>query len=49
MCRTNCKWKCAFSFGAGLIVASFFESGFGLFMIGVAVIILSFALKSSCC
>jgi len=45
----GCKWKCTFAFGSGLIIASFFESGFGLFMFGAAVIVLSFALKSCCC
>ncbi len=46
MCRNNCKWKCALFFGLGLIVSSFCEGGFALFLVGIAVIILSFALKA---
>ena len=49
MCCNNCKSKCLFAFGLGLIVGAFFESGFTLVLIGIAVIILSLALKQKCC
>ena len=49
MCCDNCKSKCVFAFGLGLIVGSFFESGFTVALVGVAIVILSFALKQKCC
>ncbi len=45
MCHRSCVSKCVLTFGLGLIVASFTEGGFAVFLVGAAVIILSFTLK----
>jgi len=43
-----CTVKCFIAFGAGLIVSSFTEGGFILFVSGAAVIILSLAVRNCC-
>ncbi|MBQ2603605.1 MAG: hypothetical protein VZR27_03465 [Acutalibacteraceae bacterium] len=48
MCRNDCMIKCFTAFGAGLIVSSFTEGGFILFVAGAAVILLSLAVRNCC-
>ena len=45
MCGRWCAPSCVLSFGLGLMAASFFKNGMAVFLVGLAAVILSFALK----
>ena len=45
MCSRRCAVRVVFAFGAGLIVSSFCDGGISLFLVGLAFIILSLAIR----
>ena len=45
MCGRNCVSRCVCTFGLGIMLSSFCSRGIALFLVGAAVVILSFALR----
>ncbi len=46
MCGRNCTSKCVLAFGLGVMISSFCDKGIALFLVGAALVILSFALRA---